>query len=105
MNVWLMIVCIGILTFALRLSFLVLFGRGEIPAWLRRALRFVPASVLAAIVAPDLLLQGGVLSLTSPRLIAGIIAAIIAWRTRSAPLTLGVGMVSLWILQTIMIET
>jgi branched-subunit amino acid transport protein len=99
MNLWLMIVCIGIATFAMRLSFMALFGRGGIPDWLRRALRFVPASVLAAIVVPDLLLQGGALSLMNPRLFAGVIAAIIAWRTRSAPLTLGVGMVSLWVLQ------
>ena len=99
MNLWLLVIIIGIITFSLRLSFFALMGRLTLPDWLHRALRFVPASVLAAIVVPELLAPGGVFNLASPRLIAGILASIIAWRTQNAPLTLGVGMISLWALQ------
>ncbi|MGH2374135.1 MAG: AzlD domain-containing protein [bacterium] len=34
-----------------------------------------------------------------PRLIAGVLAAGVAWRTKNVFLTIGVGMALLWILQ------
>ena len=41
------------------------------------------------------------ISLGNERLLAGLVAALIAWRTRSVPLTLAGGMATLWILQTL----
>ena len=98
---WLTILGAGAVTFALRLSFIVLLERIRIPPTFRRALRFVPAAVLTAVVIPLLFYEDGVLevSLGNERLLAGLVAALIAWRTRSVLFTLGGGMATLWALQ------
>ena len=100
---WLAIVGAGAVTFALRLSFIALLGRIEIPLPLERALRFVPAAVLTAVVIPLLLYENSVLvvSLGNERLLAGLVAALIAWRTRNVLFTIGGGMATLWTLQAI----
>jgi branched-subunit amino acid transport protein len=100
---WLAIVGAGAVTFALRLSFIALLGRVEMPLFLERALRFVPAAVLTAVVIPLLFYEDGSLdvSLGNERLLAGLLAALIAWRTRSVLFTLGGGMAALWALQAI----
>ena len=98
---WMTILGAGAVTFALRLSFIALLGRIRIPPSLGRALRFVPAAVLTATVIPLLFYEDGALevSLGNERLLAGLVAALIAWRTRNVLLTLGGGMATLWILQ------
>ena len=100
---WLTMAGAGAVTFALRLSFIALLGRMEIPAFLGRALRFVPAAVLTAVVIPLLLYDNGALEVSpgNERLLAGLVAALIAWRTRSVLFTLGGGMATLWTLQSI----
>lgn len=98
---WLAIAGAGAVTFALRLSFIALVGRTGTPHSFGRALRFVPAAVLTAVVIPLLLYEDGALevSLGNERLLAGVVAALIAWRTRSVLFTLGGGMATLWALQ------
>jgi branched-subunit amino acid transport protein len=93
----------GLVTFATRLSFIALLGRVETPPLLTRALRFVPPAVLSAIIFPELLVRDGTLrlGLGNARLIAGVIAAAVAWRTRNVLLTIAVGMGALWILQAL----
>ena len=100
---WLTIFGAGAVTFALRLSFIALLGRKRIPPTLGRALRFVPAAVLTAVVIPLLFYENGALevSLGNERLLAGLVAALIAWRTKSVLFTLGGGMATLWTLQAI----
>jgi branched-subunit amino acid transport protein len=90
----------GLITYAIRLSLFLLPELATIPAWLLRALRYVPAAVLSAIIFPELLLIDGQLqlSLTNERLLAGFIAAVVAWRTRNVMLTVAVGMIALWLL-------
>ena len=100
---WLLFLLIGLGTFLQRLSFIFLIGKISLPEWLRRALRFVPASVLAALVFPALTHPTGVLdlSLGNFRLLAGLAGAVVAWRTRNVMLTLLAGMLALWALQTL----
>jgi len=102
-TLWLTILGAGIVTFALRLSFIALLGRVEVPPFLERALRFVPAAVLTAVVVPLLLFENGApgISLGNERLLAGLVAVLICWRTRSVPLTLVGGMATLWMLQAV----
>ena len=94
-------ICAGLLTFAMRLSFIQLFAHDEIPILVRRGLRFVPPAVLSAIVFPELLLHEGKLSLSwqNDRLLAGLLAVLIAWRTKSVVLTILAGMAALLLLQ------
>lgn len=101
LTLWLTLLCIGIITFAIRVSFITFFGKREMPSFLLRTLRFVPIAVLSAIIFPALFLYGNRLdlSLSNSRLLAGILAAFVAWRTKSVLLTIVVGMVGLWLLQ------
>jgi len=97
----LVILGMGIVTYAIRLSLIVLLGRIKVPPLVRRALRFVPPAVLSALILPELVLPGGALdlSLGNARLLAGTLAGLIAWRSRNALLAIAAGMVALWILQ------
>lgn len=103
MNLWLTIIAMGVVTYALRLSLIATLGRFEVPPLINRGLRFVPPAVLSAIILPELLQPGGKLNLTlgNVRLLAGLLAILVAWRTRNVLLTVAVGMVGLWVLQTI----
>lgn len=103
LSLWLLFLMIGLGTFLMRFSFIFLIGKISLPEWLRRALRFVPASVLAALVFPALTHPTGVLDLSPGnfRLLAGLAGAVVAWRTRNVMLTLLAGMLALWALQTI----
>lgn len=101
MTLWLAMVVAGLLTFGQRLSFIVLWERMHMPRGLRRALRFVPVTVLVALIVPDVFMREGELyvSLENARLLAGIVAAVVAWRTRNVLATIVVGMVALVLLQ------
>ena len=103
MILWLTILLAGVATFATRLSFIQLYGRRTFPDWLARSLRFVPPAVLTAIIIPELLVHDGGLdfSFGNFRLLAGTIAALVAWRTKNVMLTVLVGMAVLWALQFI----
>jgi branched-subunit amino acid transport protein len=101
MNLWLTMLAAGLATYAIRLSFILLWSRLPAPARLRRALHFVPPAVLTAIILPDLLLRAGALSLglDNFRLLAGLLAALVAWRTRNPLLTILAGMLVFYLLQ------
>lgn len=101
MNLWLTMIAIGLATFTIRLSFISLFDKVEIPDLVRRALRFVPPAVLTAIIIPELLMPTGSMDLSfgNYRLVAGLLAAVVAWRTKNVVLTILVGMLILYLLQ------
>ncbi|MER2529570.1 MAG: AzlD domain-containing protein [Candidatus Competibacter denitrificans] len=100
MSVWLVMVICGLLTFGLRLSFIAAEGRVTFPRWFRVLLPFVPVATLTALVIPELLLADGALWLSwrNTRLMAGIVAIIIAAATRSVLWTLvgGFATLALW---------
>lgn len=101
MNLWAVLIAGGLITYAIRFSFLAGAHRLSLsPRW-RRALRFVPIAVLTALIVPELLLAEGRLALAigNHRLIAGLIAGVIAWRTGNTLLTIGAGMAALLLLQ------
>lgn len=101
MSLWWVVIGMGLITFALRLSLIAVAGRVAIPGIVEKGLRFAPASVLSAIVFTELLQPEGRLdlSLGNGRLLAGIAAIIVAYRTRNVLLTIAAGMLALWILQ------
>ncbi len=103
MTVWLIMLGLALGTFLIRLSFIAVFGNREIHPLLARSLRFVPASVLSALVVPQILTRQNSLriSLANPQLIAGLFAALVAWRTRNVVLTILGGMIVLWTLQAL----
>ena len=98
---WTAIVVIGIGTFLFRFAGLQLLGGRSLPDGVMRVLRYVPAAVIAAIVVPAIV-QGGPtpgFTLENTRLLAGLVAAAVAWGTRSVLGTLAAGMGTLWLLE------
>jgi branched-subunit amino acid transport protein len=93
---WAVIVIIGVATYAIRLSFIALFDYlDEIPPGLRRALRYVPAAVLAALVLPAFVtLDAG--GLATDKFVAGAVAVAVAWETENVFATMAAGMGTLW---------
>ncbi len=103
MNDWIVIVGTGIVTFLTRASFIVFADPHRFPQGFRVALGFVPAAVLAAIVIPGLAMPSGTLDLGlgNPRLLAGIVAVVVAARVRNPLAAIVAGMAVLWALQAL----
>lgn len=86
-------------------SFFFLLGHAvKMPAWVQHALRYAPATALAAILAPDLLLNGGAMPLpwTNPKLLAGILAALFFLTTRHLLGTIIAGMACFSVLRLLL---
>ncbi len=100
MALWLTVIAMGLVTFAIRLSLIGALGQVTLPPLLVRGLRFVPPAVLTAIIVPELVLPDGTLdlSLGNARLLAGALAALVAWRSKNVIFTVIIGMGALWIL-------
>jgi branched-subunit amino acid transport protein len=104
MNIWLVMLLGGLLTFLTRLSFIALLHKWNVPGWFRRGLRFVPMAVLSAIILPELTRPEGTLFLSwrNPQLLAGVVAILVAWRTRNVILTILAGMAALLVFQALL---
>lgn len=65
------------------------------PFRVRRWLAFVPAAILAALVAPDIFLREGELFVSTDNmfLLAALPTILVAWKTRSLFATLAAGMI------------
>lgn len=95
------IVAAGVVTVLARASFIVLPADLNVPLWFTRALKYVGAAVMPALILPDVLfreLQTGE-SVNGYRIVAALVAALIAWRTKSIFATIGAGMATLWLLK------
>lgn len=99
---WLVLLGMALISFLLRASFILFSERLSLAPLLKRALRFVPAAVLAAIITPSLFYtSSGVFYPYNLRMVAAIIAGMVAVSSKNLLLTLVVGMLSLWLMQWI----
>ena len=94
MNEKLLILGMMLATFSVRYVMFGASSRIKLSPALLNALRYVPPVVLSAIVAPEVLLSDGALSvgLMNARLVGAIAAIIISYTTRNLLLTIVVGM-------------
>lgn len=103
MNIWLVMLLGGLITFAMRFSLIYLLaeGRFQVPETMRKALHYVPPAVLSAIIFPELFFHDGTLnaSLGNTRLLAGLIAIVVAWFSKNTLITIVAGMIALLLLQ------
>lgn len=98
MNEVILIAGMVAVTFLVRYPVLALLGKVTLPDPLLRALRYVPPAVLTAIIVPEVLLPDGQLKLTNNGyLVAGVVAVLVSWRTKSLLLTIVIGMAALWL--------
>jgi branched-subunit amino acid transport protein len=98
---WLTIIFCGLVTLAVRASFIVMPPDTQVPVWLRSGLKYVAAAVLPALIAPDVLYRelapGQVINVY--RIVAVLVAMLVAYKTRSTLGTLAAGMTVLWLLK------
>jgi len=101
MQLWGTLVLIGVITFAYRFSLIFFLAHIRLPVWVGQALRFVPIAALTAITVPELLANSGTIAVNwqNERLLAGVVAMVVAWRTQNIFLTIGLGMICLYGLQ------
>lgn len=106
MNIWLVMLLGGLITFGMRFSLIYLLaeGRLEIPETIRRALHYVPPAVLSAIIFPELIFHEGMLDVSfgNTRLLAGLIAIAVAWFTKNTLITIIAGIIALLVLQLLL---
>jgi len=100
MNLLILFIITGLITLAFRGS---MFGNWiTVPPLVKRALRYVPYAVLTALFVPELVFTPPNstldLSLGNARLLAGVVAILVAYFTRSVLITVIIGMIILWLL-------
>ena len=101
MRVWLAFFLGGVVTYAMRASFILAWGDRTLPPWAERALRYVGPAAFAAIFGPAVVGDAGLGRVVDPdaRLLAALLAGVFLAKTKSMPTTLVIGMGSLWLLQ------
>lgn len=101
MDIWLLILAMALITFALRFS-LFAFPELRFPPLLRQGLHYVPTAVLSAIVLPGMLIPDGqqwAFNLHNAYLLAGLATIVIAALTRHLLATIGGGLVVFFVLR------
>jgi branched-subunit amino acid transport protein len=103
LEIWLIILGGMVLTYAIRLSFTVLVPPERLPSTFIKGLIFIPPAVLAAIVLPELVLVEGEVTISpaNHQLVAGMLAALVAWRLKNTWIAIAAGMVALWLLNNL----
>ena len=103
LKLWMVIFAVGLLNYLSRLSFIAVFARRGMPPLLARALKYVPAAMLTALVLPMVMGEAGTghAMAFNPKAGAAVLAGVVAFYTRSTLWTLGTGMAALWLLQTV----
>jgi len=103
LKLWMVIFAVGLINYLSRLSFIAVFARRSMPPLLARALKYVPAAMLTALVLPMIMgdaAAGGAVPF-NPKAGAAVLAGVVAFYTRSTLWTLGGGMAALWLLQAL----
>jgi branched-subunit amino acid transport protein len=100
--IWLMMILGGIFTFGTRFVMLSGWVAHGLPRWLVDALAFVPIAVLTAILVPAVLIDPATQQIVvqgNARIIAAVVATIIALLTRNVIATITSGLATLWFVQ------
>jgi branched-subunit amino acid transport protein len=93
-KIWLLILGMALLTYGQRLLPIGGMGRVSWPAWVRRGLDYVPVAVMSALIGAEFVpAEGWFAFKVDARLLAGVVAILLAWRTRNGLLTIIGGMI------------
>ena len=100
-EVFYLIIGMALVTYFTRIGALALFRFTGVPTWLNRWLKYVPVAILTALIVPSLLIPKGYLdiSLNNHYLIAGIVAAFVAYKSRNIIATLSIGMSIMFVMK------
>lgn len=100
---WPIVIALGLGTFLIRFSFILIVDRVTFPDAVNRMLRFIPASVLTALIVPSVLLArtAGHEFAGWDRTLAALAAVLVAWKTRNIFATIAGGMGVLWLIRAV----
>lgn len=97
LDIWIVIVVLGIGTFFIRYSFLGLVGRKPMPPALVRHLRYAAVAVLPGLVAPLVLWPSATGGEADPaRILAAIVTLVVGLWTRNVLWAMGAGALALY---------
>ena len=97
-QLWLVIIGLGLGSYAFRFVFIGLIGNRQLPEWLLRHLRYTAVAVLPGLVAPLILwpaATGG--SPDAPRLVAALVTTVTGLATRSILMSISLGAAALYL--------
>ena len=98
MTALLAVVGVGVGTYLSRAAFIVALAGRTIPDFVIDSLRYVAPAVLSALVVTLMIDEGGQVTIGVPELVAFVVGAAVAYRTRNHIWTLAAGMASYWAL-------
>ena len=100
--IWLVMIVGGIFTFGTRFVMLSGWVAHGLPRWLIDALAFVPIAVLTAILVPAVLIDPAtqqIIVIGNARIVAAVVATIIALLTRNVIATISSGLATFWFVE------
>jgi len=94
LEIWLLIIGLTLITQLMRSTFLLFGDRFRLPERVQHGLRYAPVCALIALITPELFVNQGALdiSMSNPKLVAGIVAALSTLVLRSMIATIALGM-------------
>lgn len=99
LDIWLLIGGLMLITQLMRASFLLLGDRIRLPDRVQHGLRYAPVCALIALITPELFIAQGALdvSISNPKLVAGVIAvaSTLVMRSMIATIVIGMGVFTL----------
>ncbi|MFZ5943506.1 MAG: AzlD domain-containing protein [Bacillota bacterium] len=97
-GILLIIIGMAVVTYLTRIGSLIILQYTGIPHWVEEWLKHVPTAILTALIIPSLILPKGYidLSINNHYLVAGIVSAIIAYKSRNIIMTIGLGMATIF---------
>ena len=90
-TLWIVIIGLGVGSFALRFAFLGLVGDRPLPPWLLRHLRYTAVAILPALCAPLVVFSGEEGATEPSRVLAGLATILAGWVTKNVFAALGAG--------------
>ncbi|MEL6277992.1 MAG: AzlD domain-containing protein [Pseudomonadota bacterium] len=98
-EIWIVIIGLGLATYLIRFSFLGLMGGRAPSPFVEKLLRYVPAAVLPALIAPMVAIDRETGGVAAPeQIIAACVAVGVGVLSRNVLATIAAGMGTLWAL-------
>lgn len=99
---WVTILVGGLMAFLLRSAFLLSTGWiDDLTERTRAVLALLGPVAIAAIVGPRFIRLDGTVAESAEKVVAGLVAGFVAWRTRSVVATIAVGVATLLLIQAL----
>ena len=96
-TIWIVIIALGLGSFALRFSFTGLVGNRQMPEWVLRHLRYTAVAILPALVTPMVVWPSATAGEPDvPRTVAAVVTIVAGLITRNVFVAIAAGVISLY---------